>query len=46
MSYSRHDNGFFLQRAEMYTNAAYPGNSVSEYFLPMMNGGMIIGAIL
>jgi hypothetical protein len=30
----------------MYTNAAYPVNSVSEYFLAMMNGGMIIGAVL
>jgi MCP family monocarboxylic acid transporter-like MFS transporter 10 len=45
MSYSRDGDGFFLQRAEMYTNAAYPGNGVSEYFLPMMNGGMIIGAV-
>lgn len=30
----------------MYTNAAYPSNSISDYFLPMMNGCSILGAIL
>ncbi|KAF9699225.1 hypothetical protein EKO04_003208 [Ascochyta lentis] len=46
--------GFFAQLGQwipsyyikMYTNAAYPGNTVSHYFLPMMNGCSIMGAIL
>ncbi|KAF1365945.1 MFS general substrate transporter [Lizonia empirigonia] len=46
--------GFFAQLGQwipsyyikMYTNAAYPGNSISDYFLPMMNGCSILGAIL
>ncbi|KAF2632805.1 MFS general substrate transporter [Macroventuria anomochaeta] len=44
--------GFFAQLGQwiplyyikMYTNAAYPGNNVSEYFLSMMNGCRILGA--
>ncbi|KAF3045693.1 hypothetical protein E8E12_011267 [Didymella heteroderae] len=31
---------------EMYTNAAYSSPSISEYFLPMMNGCSILGAVL
>ncbi|KAH6620246.1 major facilitator superfamily domain-containing protein [Boeremia exigua] len=46
--------GFFAQLGQwipsyyikMYTNAAYPGNSVSEYFLPVLNGCSILGAVL
>ncbi|KAL1611340.1 hypothetical protein SLS59_000058 [Nothophoma quercina] len=46
--------GFFAQLGQwipsyyikMYTNAAYPGNHVSDYFLPMMNGCSILGAVL
>ncbi|KAJ4336920.1 hypothetical protein N0V95_008488 [Ascochyta clinopodiicola] len=46
--------GFFAQLGQwipsyyikMYTNAAYPGNNVSHYFLPMMNGCSITGAVI
>ncbi|KAF2034332.1 MFS general substrate transporter [Setomelanomma holmii] len=29
-----------------YANAAYPGNTISEYFLCIMNGSSILGAVL
>ncbi|KAF3034107.1 hypothetical protein E8E11_004465 [Didymella keratinophila] len=46
--------GFFAQLGQwipsyyikMYTNAAYNKPSISEYFLPMMNGCSILGAVL
>ncbi|KAJ4383996.1 hypothetical protein N0V86_000840 [Didymella sp. IMI 355093] len=46
--------GFFAQLGQwipsyyikMYTNAAYANPSISDYFLPMMNGCSILGAVL
>jgi hypothetical protein len=30
----------------MYSNAAYPKNVMGDYFLPIMNGSSIIGALV
>jgi hypothetical protein len=35
-----------LPRSETYANAAYTGNTISNYFLCMLNGSSIIGATL